>query len=91
VDNGLHSPARQTARLLAGPLREANQLRVVAALLGGILLPLLLALGELPAAASWAALALCLASELAERWLFFRAVDAPRMPGQPDPLPGGST
>lgn len=84
-DDGLNSPARQTARLLAGPLRDANALRVLAALLGGILLPLSVALGAAVAGAAWPALAFCLGGELAERYLFFRAVDAPKMPGQPDP------
>lgn len=82
-DDGLHPPARQTALLLAGPLRPANELRVIAALLGGILLPLLFALGAVPAAAAWPALGLALLGELAERFLFFRAVDAPKMPGVP--------
>lgn len=88
-DDGLNSPARQTARLLVGPLRDANTLRVLAALVGGVLLPLTMSLGAAPAAAAWSALALCLGGELAERYLFFRAVDAPKMPGQPDPTRGG--
>jgi hypothetical protein len=36
-----------------------------------------------PAIAAWPALALSLVGELAERYLFFRAVDAPKMPGMP--------
>jgi formate dehydrogenase iron-sulfur subunit len=82
-DDGLNLPARQTARLLIGPLRPANELRVVAALLGGILLPLAIALGAAPLAAAWPALGIALLGELAERYLFFRAVDAPKMPGLP--------
>jgi len=82
-DDGLHLPARQTARLLIGPLRPANELRVFAALLGGILLPLAIALGAAPAVAAWPALGFALLGELAERYLFFRAVDAPKMPGLP--------
>ncbi|HEX2861884.1 MAG TPA: DmsC/YnfH family molybdoenzyme membrane anchor subunit [Lacunisphaera sp.] len=88
--DGTASPARQTARLLTGPLQGANALRVTAALLGGILLPLALALGAAPLAAAWPALALCLLGELAERYLFFRAVDAPKMPGQPGSGQGGN-
>jgi formate dehydrogenase iron-sulfur subunit len=88
-DDGLNSPARQTALLLAGPLRETNTLRVSAALLGGILLPLMVAIGAVPVTAAWPALALALLGELTERYLFFRAVDAPKMPGQPDPGKGG--
>ena len=85
MDDGLNSPARQTARLLAGPLRDANALRATAALFGGILLPFMIATKTVPVAAGWLALVLCLLGELAERYLFFRAVDAPKMPGQPDP------
>lgn len=77
------SPASQTSRLLTGPLRPVNELRVLAALLGGILLPLLIALGAAPRPAAWPALGLALLGELAERYLFFRAVDAPKMPGVP--------
>lgn len=88
-DDGLNSPARQTARLLNGPLRETNVLRFVAALLGGILLPLMIASEGARPAVAWLTLALCLGGELAERYLFFRAVDAPKMPGQPDPTKGG--
>ncbi len=84
-DDGNSPPARQTALLLTGPLRPANELRFAAALFGGILLPLLVASGNAPMAAAWPALGLALLGELAERYLFFRAVDAPKMPGQPDP------
>jgi Fe-S-cluster-containing dehydrogenase component/DMSO reductase anchor subunit len=66
--------------LLSQPLRSVNELRVAAAVLGGLLPPLLRADGAGPAVA-WLALALLLAGELAERYLFFRAVDAPKMPG----------
>jgi DMSO reductase anchor subunit len=88
-DDGTAPPARQTALLLTGPLRPANEVRVVAALLGGIMLPFMVAGGTAPVAAAWPALAFCLLGELAERYLFFRAVDAPKMPGQPDPGHGG--
>jgi formate dehydrogenase iron-sulfur subunit len=87
-DDGRNAPARQTARLLTGPLRETNVLRAGAALFGGILLPFMIATGAAPVAAAWPALVLCLLGELAERYLFFRAVDAPKMPGQPDPGQG---
>ena len=85
LDDGCYAPARQTALLLVGPLHSANTGRVTAALLGGILLPILTANSFLPAAAGWPALVLCLLGELTERYLFFRAVDAPKMPGVPDP------
>jgi Fe-S-cluster-containing dehydrogenase component/DMSO reductase anchor subunit len=82
-DDGKNSPARQTARLLIGPLRWANEVRVTAALVGGILIPLMLGAGGLPPPTAWMALPLVLTGELAERYLFFRAVDAPKMPGLP--------
>jgi DMSO reductase anchor subunit len=82
-DDGRNSPARQTARLLVGPLRWANEVRVTAALFGGILLPFMLGAGAMPPWAAWIALPLVLIGELAERYLFFRAVDAPKMPGLP--------
>lgn len=82
-DDGRHSPARQTARLLVGPLRGANELRVFSALIGGVLLPFTVAVGAAPVQAAWVALALIVGGELAERYLFFRAVDAPKMPGLP--------
>ncbi|SDR66117.1 DmsC/YnfH family molybdoenzyme membrane anchor subunit [Opitutus sp. GAS368] len=80
-DDGPYPPARQTARLLVGPLRPVNELRAVAGLLGGILVPLMVATGSVPPRAAWLALGLTLLGELAERYLFFRAVDAPKMPG----------
>ena len=82
-DDGLHLPARQTARLLIGLLRPANEIRVIAAVLGGILLPFMIAVGKVSPALAWLALGLVLLGELAERYLFFRAVDAPKMPGLP--------
>ena len=77
------TPARKTALLLAGPLRSANEIRVAAAVFGGILVPLMLATSSAPVALAWLALAGTLAGELAERYLFFCAVDAPKMPGLP--------
>ena len=88
-DDGMSPPARQTALLLTGPLRPANELRVFAAMLGGILLPFTVASGAAPPWVAWPALGFVLLGELAERYLFFRAVDAPKMPGQPDPGTGG--
>jgi formate dehydrogenase iron-sulfur subunit len=76
------TPARRTARLLAGPLRPVNEFRLLAAGLGGVLLPVALGLGSAPVWMGWAALAITLGGELLERSLFFRAVDAPKMPGQ---------
>ncbi len=74
------TPALQTAQLLTGPLRAVNELRLLAAA-GAILLALAVALAVVPPAAAWIALGLSLGGELTERYLFFRAVDAPKMPG----------
>ena len=60
-----------------------NELRIAAALTGGVLLPMMIALGMIPAAFAWPALAALVVGELLERSLFFRAVDAPKMPGVP--------
>jgi DMSO reductase anchor subunit len=81
------TPQRQTALLLTGRLRATNELRLLLGLTGGVLLPLALALGEAPGAMAWPALAAVLAGELLERSLFFRAVDAPKMPGMPGVAP----
>jgi Fe-S-cluster-containing dehydrogenase component/DMSO reductase anchor subunit len=77
------TPARRSARLLAGPLGAVNAWRMVAGLVGGVALPLAFALGVAPAAAAGPAFLFTLLGELAERYLFFRAVDAPKMPGLP--------
>jgi hypothetical protein len=61
-----------SARLQRGPLRTAACLRD---LLGFGAVVLLITLP------GWGALTLLLTGELAERHLFFRAVDAPKMPG----------
>lgn len=81
-DDGLYPPARQTARLLTGPLRSANELRITLGVLGGILLPATIALtSPSPAWIAWLSLGLCVGGELTERYLYFRAVVAPKMPG----------
>lgn len=82
-DRDTPSPALKSAQLLVGPLRPVNELRVLAALVGGIMLPLMIALQIAPAWLAWPALAITALGELAERYLFFRAVDAPKMPGVP--------
>lgn len=75
----LRGPA-VSARLLRGPLRRAVGVRYGLSILG------LLALLTFPSPESvtyYVTLAVVLAGELAERYLFFRAVDAPKMPGVP--------
>lgn len=81
ADRDKLTPARQSTLVLRGPLRTASELRVLAAFLGGILVPLIIALGAAPASAAWLALVFNLLGELTERYLYFRAVDAPKMPG----------
>ncbi len=71
---------KQSALLMAKPLRSATTARFVCGATGGILLPpLVLATGSLWLAA--VAFVLCLAGEFLERYLFFTAVVPPRMPG----------
>jgi DMSO reductase anchor subunit len=64
-----------SARLLRGPLARAVYTRHLLAL--AALIPLAFA------TPLWLALPLLLAGEIAERYLFFRAVAAPKMPGAP--------
>lgn len=68
-----------TARLLRGPLRSATHLRFAlgAAACGGLLY------GSEQSVIHSITLSMAFAGELAERYLFFRAVNAPKMPGQP--------
>ncbi|ACB75023.1 4Fe-4S dicluster domain-containing protein [Opitutus terrae] len=70
-----------TARLLTGPLRRAFGGRLVIALVGGLLLPAWILSADVPPWSRWLWCAGMFAGELVERWLFFRAVDAPKMPG----------
>jgi Fe-S-cluster-containing dehydrogenase component/DMSO reductase anchor subunit len=85
------TPLRRTALLMKGDLRRPTALRFAAGILGGIVTPALLvlmlstattsALTVLPIVAL--SLALNIAGELLERYLFFAAVVAPKMPGAP--------
>lgn len=77
-----HAAAR-TARLLTGPLRPVNELRLVLAGVGGAVIPLLVLTHAAPRALLFAGALAILGGEVAERLLFFRAVDAPKMPGVP--------
>lgn len=65
-----------SARLQRGPLRTTLFVRFA---LG------IAAVATFVAAPGWGAFALFAAGELAERILFFRSVDAPKMPGNPVP------
>jgi DMSO reductase anchor subunit len=76
-------PSVVSARLLAGPLRIVFGSRIALALVAGLLLPGLVFAEMLPAAGSWWVFGGVLIADFAERYLFFRAVDAPKMPGLP--------
>jgi Fe-S-cluster-containing dehydrogenase component/DMSO reductase anchor subunit len=76
------TPDQLTARVLVGPLRPVLFLRYLAAVLVLSAAAAILTGNLLPSAlARWALLALALLGEGAERYLFFRAVFAPKMPG----------
>ncbi|HVU24421.1 MAG TPA: DmsC/YnfH family molybdoenzyme membrane anchor subunit [Opitutus sp.] len=71
----------RTARLLRGPLRRAFGGRIVVALLTLMFVTMACAGGGGRVGGLLLAAAVC--GELIERHLFFRAVDAPKMPGVP--------
>ncbi len=84
-----HTPLKRSALLLTGDLAYAAKWRFALGLVGGVVLPTLwLAQGRQAVATDATSLAigalqfcLLLAGELLERYLFFTAVVAPRMPG----------
>jgi formate dehydrogenase iron-sulfur subunit len=80
-----HSVLKRVALVMLHDLRGATSLRFGLAIVGGIFLPLLLGKGELgnreTAVATAAMLALVVFGEATERYLFFRASPASRMPG----------
>lgn len=87
---GRMTPLRRSALLLTRDLSSVTLARFALGLLGGVLMPAML-LSTLPslsntglvqfAATSGMLFAACLAGELLERYLFFTACAAPRMPG----------
>ncbi len=85
------TPMRRSARLLCGELSNTTMARFALAMIGGLLMPLMLAskidgvldgngLVEFTVAAALLVVA-CVVGELLERYLFFAACAAPRMPG----------
>ncbi len=84
-----HTPLKRTALLLTGELAPLSMRRVIAGVLGGIVLPGLLLAGVGPTGGRAAftgvvlglSLGLTLLGELLERHLFFTAAVAPKMPG----------
>ena len=83
LDDELPTALRpRTAFLMRFRLGWILRLRLTCAWLGGVALPLLSFLPALsPQVIAWAALLLCFAGELFERFLFFRAVAVSKMPG----------
>lgn len=89
-----YTPLRRTAMLLTGELARVTWWRFLAGGFGGLVIPAIL-LGQYSPTGSAAPgslatvavvvlmLAACSAGELLERYLFFAAVVAPKMPGSP--------
>ena len=87
------TPLKRTALLMTGELRRATAMRFVCGVVGGLLLPGLLLLEDRVTSAGYPSalfvvvalliVVLLLAGELLERYLFFTAVVAPKMPGSP--------
>jgi formate dehydrogenase iron-sulfur subunit len=75
------TPAMKTALLHQGPLRTATGARYVLAVMGGLAIPAALTFGGISGPARWVAWSAVFLAELAERYLFFRTVVAPKMPG----------
>jgi DMSO reductase anchor subunit len=72
---------KRTVLLMSGVLRRATRLRFVCGALGGIVLPALVLFGVVPTVFATGILPISLLGELLERYLFFRAVIPPKMPG----------
>jgi Fe-S-cluster-containing dehydrogenase component/DMSO reductase anchor subunit len=79
------SALKRMAIVMLGDLRRATMTRFAFLLAGGLLLPLLIATSHFDAAqlrpAALGVWLLLVAAELTERYLFFRAAPASRMPG----------
>jgi formate dehydrogenase iron-sulfur subunit len=80
-DEDTPTAALKTAQMLLGPLHNAFSLRISTAVIAVPALALATATGQIPPPAGWIVLAVTLVSELTERYLYFRAVVAPKMPG----------
>ena len=70
----------QTAGILRGRFALLMRYRLACLIIGGLALPLVSVINFLPIFAM-SSFALCLAGEIIERYLFFRVVVPPRMPG----------
>jgi formate dehydrogenase iron-sulfur subunit len=79
-----HTIEKRMAIVMLRDLRWPTGLRFVMGFLGGIIIPSLVHSSRVPSANAtllWVGLGLCITAELAERYLFFRAAPASRMPG----------
>ncbi|MGC4074483.1 MAG: dimethyl sulfoxide reductase anchor subunit [Nibricoccus sp.] len=80
-DDDTPTAALKTAQMLTGPLRVVHNLRTSSALVAAGPLALFIPTGHAAPFIAWVIFAILLASELSERYLYFRAVVAPKMPG----------
>jgi formate dehydrogenase iron-sulfur subunit len=86
AETPVQTPLNKTARLLAGELNGFLRIRIALGIIGGLVLPTV-TLAELASGSmispfvAVAVLALCLAGEFLERYLFFTAVVTQKMPG----------
>jgi DMSO reductase anchor subunit len=88
------TPLKRTASLLVGDLSRVTFLRFACGITGGLILPVILAgrhfahaapepSAPLVVSAAIVSLILLIAGELLERYMFFAAVVAPKIPGAP--------
>ncbi len=80
------SPLKRSAQLLVGPLSNQTFARFALGVLGGVLMPVFLMSQQKTTEVATVIIVVmlfvaCLAGELLERYQFFAAVSAPRMPG----------
>ena len=79
-----HTALKRAAILMTGDLFGVTAVRFACGVIGGVLLPAFVASGHVDGRGVGLALfALTLCGELCERWLFFTAATAPKMPGGP--------
>lgn len=83
LGNGEQTPLKGTAQLLMGVLRGIFSARLALGTIGGVALPMAMIVGVPTIFAAPVAVVLLLGGELLERYLFFSAVVAPKMPGPP--------
>lgn len=80
TDSDRWTQLRRTAALQTGALRPVLGVRLLSALIGGVVFTFVIASGGASPALVFAALGFCLLGELAERYLFFTSVAPDKMP-----------